>query len=157
MEKTLQQLGELLLNAIPTVVLLLITYMMYRVLVAKPLEQILAKRYELTEGAMQQAKRDIAAADQRTADYEQRLREARASIFKSMEGRRQQAAAIRSAAAAEARTAAQQKVREARTSIQKDADAARTGLQSEAERLSAEIIATILGSAQPSQSAGGQP
>src|SRR5258706_2912557 len=107
MEHTLQQLGELLLGAIPTVVLLLVLFGMYRVLVAGPLERVLQERYARTEGAVEQAKRDIGASEARTAEYEQRIREARTAIFTAMERRRQQSVEARSAAAAQARAASE--------------------------------------------------
>ena len=55
MEQTLHQLGELLLAAIPTVVLLLVLFGLYRVLVAGPLGRILEERYARTEGAQRVA------------------------------------------------------------------------------------------------------
>ena len=42
MDTTLKQVGELLLDAVPTVVLLLLLYAIYQNLVRKPLERILA-------------------------------------------------------------------------------------------------------------------
>ena len=42
MEQTLKQLGDLLLGAIPTVVLLLTLYGLYHAILHKPLEAVLA-------------------------------------------------------------------------------------------------------------------
>src|SRR5215471_2041418 len=103
MEQTVRQLGELLLGAVPTVILLAILSALYRVLVHKPLMAVLAERRKRTEGAVEKARADIAAAEARTLDYEQRLREARMKIFKGQESRRQQALQSRSEAAARAR------------------------------------------------------
>ena len=50
-------------------------------MVHNPLRQVLAKRHALTEGAVEQARKEIANAEARTAEYEQKLREARASDF----------------------------------------------------------------------------
>src|SRR5689334_15935548 len=105
MEQTIQQLGQLLLGAIPTMVLLLALYGAYQALVAGPLEKALQERYARTDGAFEQAKSDIAAADARSQEYEQGLREARVAIFKVLENRRQQALQARTVAAAEARKA----------------------------------------------------
>jgi hypothetical protein len=60
MEQTLRQLGELLLGAIPTVVLLLMLYGLYHVIVHKPLEAVLAERRKRTQGAAEKARTDIA-------------------------------------------------------------------------------------------------
>ena len=137
-------------------VLLLALFACYRALVAAPLEKALEERYARTEGAFEQAKADIAAADARTLEYEQGLREARAAIFKSLEGRRQQALTVRTAAAAEARKAASARVQQEKAQIEQQMQAARAGLQQESERLANEIIQTILASASgPRPSAGG--
>src|SRR5882724_3941738 len=109
MDQTLRQLGELLLGAVPTAILLATLYVLYTVLVHKPLTAVLAERRSLTEGALEKARADIAAADARTADYEQRLREARLKIFKNLEARRQQAMQSRAEAAGQARTRSEER------------------------------------------------
>jgi F-type H+-transporting ATPase subunit b len=154
MEETLRQLGELLLGSIPTVVIVLIAFGAYNALVARPLHKALAERYARTEGAFQQARQDIAAAETRTQEYEQRLRDARSAMFKTLERRRQQALAARTAAAAEARAAAEGRVRQARQQIEQDVAAARAGLQQESERLAGAIIQTVL---HPGAAVGGAP
>ena len=98
MDQTFRQLGELLLGAIPTTILMALLYFLYQVLVYKPLTAVLAERRSRTEGALEKARADIAAADARTADYEQRLREARAVICKGQEAGRQRALQVRAAA-----------------------------------------------------------
>ena len=87
---------------------------------------------------------DVAAAEARTQEYEQKLREARLAIFKAQEARRQQAQQLRAQALAEARSRAQQQIREAKTAIDQDMATARAGLQGEIDRLASEIIHTIL-------------
>src|SRR5271154_5243919 len=103
MDQTLRQLGELLLGAVPTVILLASLYILYTFIVHRPLAAVLAERRNRTQGAMEKARADIAAAEARTADYEFRLREARQKVFKSQEARRQEAAEARSAAVNHAR------------------------------------------------------
>ena len=77
MDETLRQLGELLLGAVPTVIMLALLYVLYKAIVHKPLARVLAERRGKTEGAIEKSKADIAAADARTSEYEQKLREAR--------------------------------------------------------------------------------
>ena len=157
MDQTLKQVGELLLGAIPTAVILLLLYAIYSVLLHKPLQRVLEERGERTEGALVKARADIAAAEAKAQEYEQSLREARLTIFKAQEARRQRAQQARAEAVMEARTRAQQKVREARAAIEQDMAAARAGLQGETERLAAEIISTILRPAGVAPALGGQP
>jgi|SRR5579871_2631738 len=144
MDTTLRQAGELLLDAIPTMVLLLLLYAIYQNLVRKPLERILAQRRERTEGAVQKARANVAVAEARTQEYEQKLREARMTIFKAQESRRQRAQQMRTQALDEARARAQEQVRQARAAMEQDVAQARTGLQGEAQRLASEIIRIIL-------------
>ena len=119
MDQTLHQLGELLLGAVPTVILLGLLYILYSLIVHKPLQKVLAERRAKTEGAVEQSRADIAAADSRTAEYEQKIREARASVFKAQEARRQAASQARANAVAEARNRAQKQVADAKKAIAK--------------------------------------
>ena len=147
MEQTLHQLGELLLGAVPTVILLATLYVLYTVIVHKPLQRVLAERHSRTEGAVEKSRADIAAAEARTAEYEQKLREARATVFRAQESRRQAALQVRTSAAAEARKRAQAQVQAAKTEIEKDQEAAKAGLQGEAAALAREIIQRVLAGA----------
>jgi F-type H+-transporting ATPase subunit b len=156
MEQTLHQLGGLLLGAVPTVILLGTLYILYTFLVYRPLSAVLAERRSRTEGAMDKARADIAAAEARTADYEQRLREARLKVFKNQEARRQQAIQSRSQAVNQARARAQEQVKQARASMEADMQQAMAKLQADAARLASDIVRTVLRPvASPSQ-AGGQ-
>ena len=144
MHETLQQLGRLLLGSVPTIIFMVLLYWIYAVVLHKPLVRTLAERRSRTEGAMETARADVSAAEARTAEYEQRLREARMAVFKAQEARRQQALQARAAAVAEARTKAQAQVEQARGGIEKDKLAAQAGLQAQGGTLAAEIIRAVL-------------
>ena len=144
MDETLRQVGELLLGSIPTIIFMVLLYGLYTVLVHKPLVKVLAERRAKTEGAVEKARADIAVAEARTAEYEQRLREARMTVFKNQEALREQALQARAAAVAEARNKAQTQVEQARAAIEKDKAAAQAGLQAEGGTLAAEIIRIVL-------------
>jgi F-type H+-transporting ATPase subunit b len=144
MDRMLVQLGGLLLGAVPTSLMLLLLYILYTVLVHKPLKRVLAERRAKTEGAIEKARADIAAAEARTAEYEQKLREARAVVFKRQDGRRKEALEVRAKAVSDARSRAQQQISEARAALTKDADGAKASLQAEAGRLATDIVRTVL-------------
>lgn len=144
MEQTLIQLRGLLLGAVPTVIFLLVVYWLYAVIVHKPLVKVLADRRAKTEGAVEKARADVAAAAARTTEYEQRMREARTAVFKAQESRRQQAMQVRSAAIAEARAKAQKQIEQARAAIEKEKSEAQVGLTAEAGKLATEMIRTVL-------------
>jgi len=144
MDETLRQLGELLLGSIPTIIMLVVLYGIYTVVVHKPLSRVLAERRSKTEGAIEKARADVATAEASTAQYEQKLREARVALFKSQEARRQAALQARAAAVAAARSRAQEQVKQARAAIERDKIAAQDGLQAESVRLATEIVRTVL-------------
>jgi F-type H+-transporting ATPase subunit b len=144
MDQTLHQLGELLLGAVPTVILLAILYALYTSIVHKPLQRVLEERRSKTEGAVEKSRADIAAAEARTAEYEQKLREARAAVFRAQEAKRQAALQARANAVAEARGRAQMQVQAAKTDIEKDRASAQEALHGEAAALAQEIVRRVL-------------
>ena len=154
MNEILGQLGGLLLGSVPTIIFLVLLFGIYTAVVHKPLTKMLAERRSLTEGAIEKARADIARSEARTADYEQRLREARMAVFKSQEARRQQALQARAAAVAQARTRAQAQVEQARTAIEQDKQAAQTGLEAESGKLASAIIRAVLEPANQSPAGG---
>ncbi len=154
MNEIFGQLGGLLLGSVPTIILVILLFGIYTAVVHQPLTKVLAERHSRTEGAIEKARADIAQAEARTADYEQRLREARMTIFKSQEARRQQAVQARAAAVAGARSRAQVQVEQARAAIEQDKVAAQTGLQAESGKLAAAIIRTVLEPAGQSPAGG---
>ena len=144
MDEILGQLGGLLLGSVPTIIFIVLLYGIYTAVVHRPLVKVLAERHSRTEGAIEKARADIAKAETRTADYEQRLREARMSVFKRQEAHRQQLLQARAATVAEARAKAQTRVEQARAAIEKDKLAAQASLEAQSGELAADIIRTVL-------------
>ena len=133
-----------MLGAVPTVILLATLFILYTFLVYRPLTAVLAERRDRTQGAMERARADIAAAEARTADYEQRLREARQKVFRSLEARRQQATQARSEVVNQARGRTQEQVKEARALLDQGKREAMAKLEIEAARLAGEIVRTVM-------------
>src|SRR5208283_3055044 len=144
MDQTLQQLGELLLGSVPTVILLALLYALYTAIVHKPLQRVLAERRSKTEGAIEKSRADIAAAEARTSDYEQKLREARAVVLRAQEARRQAVLQARTNALNEARSKAQAQVAAAKRDIEHDRAAAEAGLPADAVALAQETVRRVL-------------
>jgi F-type H+-transporting ATPase subunit b len=144
MDETLRQLGGLLLGSVPTIILLVLLDALYTTIVHKPLRRVLDERRSKTQGAVEKSRADIAAAEARTSEYEQRLREARATLFRAQEARRKAALDARAAALQEARIQAQSQVQAAKADIEKDREAAQAGLQGQVQALAAEIIRRVL-------------
>jgi F-type H+-transporting ATPase subunit b len=153
MDETLRQLGELAFGAIPTIILFVLIWILYRLIVHNALIRALSERRSQTVGATEKARTDIAAADRKTAEYEQKLREARLAVFKSQETRREQVLEEKTMAVAEARAAAETMIASARAQIQKESEIAKVRIEAESSNLAKEIIRSILragsGSKQP--------
>ena len=144
MDETLRQIGGLLLGSIPTIIFFLLLFGLYVGVVHRPLTRVLGDRHARTQGAIEKARADVASAEARTAEYEQKLREARLAVFKAQEARRAKPAQARAAAIAQAREQAQAQIEQARAEIERDKVAAKASLEGEAGRLASEIIKTVL-------------
>ena len=144
MDDIRRQLGELLLGSVPTVILLALLYALYSAIVHKPLQRVLEERRSKTEGAVEKSRADIAAAEARTAEYEQKLREARAVVFRAQEAKRQAVLQARTNGLNEARSKAQAQVQAAKKDIENDRAAAEAGLPADAAVLAQEIMRRVL-------------
>lgn len=144
MEKTLHDVGVLVRNAIPTILLLLTLFAAYNFLIHRRLVELLAERHRRTQGAIEKAQADVAAAEARTAEYEQRIRDAKVALYRQQEARRKQLQESRAATVAEARAAAEARVRQAREQVAAEVTTAKSGLQNEAESLAQQVIQAVL-------------
>jgi F-type H+-transporting ATPase subunit b len=117
------------------------------------LQQVLAQRHALTEGAMERAQQEIATAEKRPAEYEQRVREARSQIFKTQQAKRQRVMDERNAALAEARKNAGEMVKKARALLEAETLRAKAALEEQANVLADQVITTVL---KPATAAGGR-
>ena len=125
-------------------ILLALLYALYTQIVHKPLRRVLEERRGKTEGAIEKSRADISAAEARTAEYEQKLREARASVFRAQEAKRQAAVQARTNAVNEARRRAQEQVQAAKKDIEADRVAAEQSLQHDVAALAQEIMRRVL-------------
>jgi len=144
MQDIFQQLGELLVGAIPTALLFIVLVIAYQFLVQGPLTAVLARRRALTEGAIEDARKAVAVAEAKAQEYAERLRQARAGAYKLREQRTKQWSAERDAALDAARQTAGQKVREAQAELEAEAAAARAALQASAADLAGRAVRAVL-------------
>jgi F-type H+-transporting ATPase subunit b len=86
MQEIIQQLGTLLLGAVPTILLFIVLVLAYQFLVQGPLTATLKERRARTEGAVEDAHKAIAQAEARAAEYAAKLRLARGEVFKAARG-----------------------------------------------------------------------
>lgn len=144
MDQILNQIGGLVLGAVPTMVLFLITVVLYGLLVRRPLDRILAERHARTAGAVEKAKGAISEAEARTAECEERLRKARAEIFAAREARMKQWVAQRDQALSAARTTTTQKVLAGKLEIEQSLADARRQIEAATAELSEQVLRAVL-------------
>jgi len=144
MSDVFSQLGNLLLRAIPTVFLFASVWFAYRTILDGKLTEVLAERRERTEGAMEKARADIAAADARSAEYERRIREARAAMYTAQEARRRKQLEAKVAAVAEARKAAQARAQSAGEELNDELARAKAQLHAKVDSFVGQIVAKVL-------------
>jgi F-type H+-transporting ATPase subunit b len=144
MDATIRALGEILLKALPTFLLVLLLHFYLRRFFFSPLEKVLKSREEATEGARQQAARSLEMAEKKVAEYEDALRNARTELYREQEQHRKQWREEQSALLEDARRKASAMIKEARDQIESEAAAARVALEAQAESLAEEISLAIL-------------
>ncbi len=144
MDEILRQVGTLLLGAIPTALLFIVLVLAYQFLVQGPLTKTLHERRARTEGAVEDAHKAIAKAEARAAEYANKLRQARAEIFKLREQRIKQWTSERDAALDLARKAAGQKVSEAKAELEAEAGSARQAIQASSGDLANRVVRAVL-------------
>lgn len=138
------QVTQLIVGAIPTALLFIVLVLCYQFLVQKPLTRILSERRARTEGAIEDAHRAIAQAEARAAEYADKLRQARAEIFKIREQRIKQWSAERDAALDQARKAAGLQVSQAKAELETEAGSARQAIQASAADLASRVVRAVL-------------
>src|ERR1700742_6200 len=85
MEDTFRALGEILLKAVPTFLLVIFLHFYLKKMFFKPLERVLRQRFEATEGARKLAEQALERASARTAEYEAAIRAAKSEIYQGQE------------------------------------------------------------------------
>ena len=145
MDSTAQQLTGLLLKAIPTAFFFIALMVYLRIVFFKPLLEVMRERRRQTEGVRKLAEEAFAAADQKTAEFEQ-ASAARAEIYWAQEAMRQQWLAEQAEALAKARANADAEgQREARAQISQEVEQAKEQLASSAASLSEQIVQQLAG------------
>lgn len=144
MDQILNQLGELVLGAVPTMVLFVLLVAAYGFLVRRPLDKVLAERRVRTSGAVEQARGALAAAEAETQVYEDKLRAARAEIYQARDQQLKQWAAERESALDQVRKASQERLRAAKNEIDQSSTLARQQIESMSHELSLHVLQAVL-------------
>jgi F-type H+-transporting ATPase subunit b len=145
MESTLHDLGQLLLKAIPTVILLLVVHFYLKSMFFRPMADVLAKRRAATEGLKETAEAMRAGAVQKTAAIEEQLRQAREAIYKEQEEARRRWTTEQGAKLDEARGQARELMQQGKERLDAESASAKKQLAATADGLAGEIVQAVLG------------
>jgi F-type H+-transporting ATPase subunit b len=144
MDSTLNALGGILLKAVPTFVLVILLLFYLKKVFFQPMEKILHRRYEATEGARKLAEQSLQRATARTAEYEAAIRAARSEVYQAQERLFKQLQESESAQIAAARHTADTAIRGAKDQLARDVEEAKATLSRETESLATQIAENIL-------------
>jgi F-type H+-transporting ATPase subunit b len=145
MGQTLQALGGILLQAIPTICLLLIVHFYLKWMFFRPVREVLEKRREATEGARESAAAMLKKAEEKAATLEAALRKARDEIYEENEETRRRWIGEQASRLEEARRESRALVHKGKQELEAEAATAKTALAGMADALADEITRSLLG------------
>jgi len=149
------QLGELFLQAVPTVLIILLFYFILRAIFFKPLLAVMAERDARTAGAQKAAETAQAAAAEKVKQYQEALKQARGQVYAEQEAARKKLLEERASQLKDARTKAGAEVNAAKERIAGEMAAARREVEATVSQLSSEIARRILQAPRPGAPASG--
>jgi F-type H+-transporting ATPase subunit b len=144
MQSIVGQLGELFLQAVPTVLIILLFYFILRAIFFRPLLQVMAERDARTAGAQKAAEAAQAAAAEKVKQYQDALRQARAQVYAEQDAARKKLLDERAALLKAARARAAAEVTSAKERVAGELAAARKDVEATVAQLSAEIARRLL-------------
>jgi len=139
----LRQLGELFLQAVPTVLIILVFYFILRGLFFQPLLKVMAEREARTIGARKAAESAQQAAAEKVKQYQNALREARARVYAEQEAARKKLLEERAAKLKDARAKAATQVGQGKERVSNELAAAAKDVAAAVPQLSAEIVSRL--------------
>ena len=144
MDATIHGLSRILLNAVPTFLILLILVAYMRWIFFGPLARILKQRYDETEGARKAAEESMKMADARFAEYEEKLRAARVELHSAQERALREIDTQNGEQIARIRREAELEVARAKESIAEETEEARRSLAAKGDELAEVIVRRVL-------------
>jgi len=138
------QLGELFLAAVPTVIIVFLFYLFMRWSFFKPMERVLSERHKRAEGARVEAEASRVATHEKQRIYNETVKKARADVFAEQESQRRRTLDERQATINAARVTAQSALQEGKKGIAEDVKAARVELEQSSSALANDIAEAIL-------------
>lgn len=148
MSQTFAQLGQLLLGAIPTIIIFGLLHLYLRAVLYKPLRQTLAARSARIEGRLELARQHTEAAEAKLRQYEESVRQARAEGYRGIEKRRKEAGQVAQENLAQARKQNVATLAHALQQLAGESTRAQNNLRESSETMAAQIAGQVLGTRQ---------
>ncbi|HVM75464.1 MAG TPA: ATP synthase F0 subunit B [Candidatus Saccharimonadales bacterium] len=144
MSDLIHQLGDLLLGAVPVILIVVIFYLVLRSLFFKPILQVMAERQALTIGAQKAAESAQAATAAKVKQYDEALRQAKAKVYLEQEAERKKLLEERAAFLKEARSKSSAEVTQAKERVTGELQSAKNDIEATASQLALEIARRVL-------------
>ena len=154
MDQILNQLGGLVLGAVPTMVLFILLVAAYGFLVRRPLDRVLAERRARTSGAVEQAAARSPRLKPRPQPTKRSCAPPKPRSSKLRDKKLKQWNAEREAALAEVRKHTQDRIEGAKQEIEQSAQDARLQIVGLSDELSSRVLKAVLPAERPRDGGG---
>ena len=144
MQEIVHQLGELFLQAVPTVLIVLIFYGIMRTLFFVPLMKVMDERQARTIGARKAAESAQSAAADKVKQYQDALKQARAKVYAEQEDARKKLLNDRAESLKQARGKAAGHVASAKERVAREFETAKQDIESTVAQLATEIAQRVI-------------
>lgn len=143
MGQIVSQLGNLLVESIPTVVFVIFLLAFLNYLFFKPLSRTLDARARATSGALAEARQQTEKAEEKMSAYERAVQAERQEIYRHREDVRRKALNERDIKVQEARSRAEAMVKEAQAELDKETAVAKLELRADIDSLANEVTVSL--------------
>jgi F-type H+-transporting ATPase subunit b len=149
----LLQLEDLFLQSVPTIIIVLLFYVVLKYTFFQPLMKAMDERSARTEGARREAEASQAAAREKTQSYEDALKKARVAVYAEQDVARRAILDERANKVRDARARAMELVQSEKAAIAQEVVTAKAQLEVTTPDLAAEMVRTLIG-VQPGSTPG---
>lgn len=140
----LRQVEPIVIRALPTFVLIILLHWFLKKVLFQPMERVLDERRKKTEGAVEASEATLLLVNEKLANYENALADARAEIYKEQEVSRKRLADQQARAVDAAKAKASERVAAAKAELALEVEKATATLSTESDRLAEEIAGRVL-------------
>jgi F-type H+-transporting ATPase subunit b len=139
------QLGHLFLQAIPTVIIVFLLFIILDRIFFRPLTAVMKQREDSTVGALARAREQGATAGAKAREYEEAFQAARQEVYRQREVHRRASLDQRDSALGKAREQAEALIRDAQAALAGEVARTKAQLDAACQPLAEEITESLVG------------